>query len=117
MFSNLQCLKYSPNSFDWQYISFDVTPQSLITSSSLLELEIKCKRNFFKTLGCIEKFFGREGDIYKIFKSWEFLLGNSENFQKLGVRTRGGHGSGFSKFKPNRNQNVWNRTEPKPREI
>ncbi len=28
-----------------------------------------CKRNFFKTLGCIEKFFGREGDIYKIFKS------------------------------------------------
>ena len=29
-----------------------------------------CKRNFFKTLGCIEKFFGREGDIYKIFKSW-----------------------------------------------
>jgi hypothetical protein len=29
-----------------------------------------CKRNFFKTLGCIEKFFGREGDVYKIFKSW-----------------------------------------------
>jgi hypothetical protein len=23
-----------------------------------------CKRNFFKTLECIEKFFGREGDIY-----------------------------------------------------
>jgi hypothetical protein len=29
-----------------------------------------CKRNFFKTLGCIEKFFGHKGDIYKIFKSW-----------------------------------------------
>jgi hypothetical protein len=30
----------------------------------------RCKRNFFKALGCIEKFFGREGDIYKIFKNW-----------------------------------------------
>ena len=29
-----------------------------------------CKRNFFKTLGCIEKFFGREGGIYKIFQNW-----------------------------------------------
>jgi hypothetical protein len=27
------------------------------------------KRNFFKTVGCIEKVFEREGGIYKIFKS------------------------------------------------
>jgi hypothetical protein len=27
-----------------------------------------CKRNFFKILVCIEKFFGREGGIYKTFK-------------------------------------------------
>jgi hypothetical protein len=28
------------------------------------------QEKFFQNFRCIEKFFGREGDIYKIFKSW-----------------------------------------------
>jgi hypothetical protein len=28
------------------------------------------QEKFFQNFRCIEKFFGGEGDIYKIFKSW-----------------------------------------------
>ena len=48
-------------------ISYKKNMSSHITSP---ELRNVAKRNFFKTLGCTEKCFGREGGIYKIFKSW-----------------------------------------------
>jgi len=63
MFTNLQYLNYQPSSLAWQYISWDVIPQTFISCPSLLELYINLK--YFRD--CLYLLDGNLHNLSKIY--------------------------------------------------